>query len=179
MATKAIPFIGILKLWYCDPLKTAITKMADVTTLISSATAVENVHGDTWNFTQDDPSVTEYVNQLTGEIYYRERTAEGKSTINFTMGEYDYATKAALQGGEVIQETESAVGWKKTAYKGEVFKGIIAQTKTGNYIIFSNAHITAKTDKQDHNLGLGVTAVACESEKADIAPEYWIQVPQG
>lgn len=165
-------FIGIKQLWYGAPLVAAPTQ-ATVATLISNSTEVLNIHQDTWGYSQDDPDVTDYINELTGRPYYRDKQDEGQKVIAFTMGEYDYLTKAALQGGMAIKAdgTEAttnaqAVGWKSPTTPAFVNKSIIARTKTGTYIIFTNASIIGKGDQQQKAVGLGVTAVAMENENS-------------
>jgi hypothetical protein len=163
-------FIGIKRLWYGDVL-TAIPGQSSVATLIGNSTEVLNVHQDTWGYSQDDPSVTDYINELTGRPYFRDTESQGNKTIQFTMGEYDYLTKAALQGGAAVKSdgTETtnpanAVGWKAPETPAMVNKSIIALTRTGTYIIFSNASLIAKGDQQQKAVGLGVTALAMENE---------------
>lgn len=166
-------FIGIKRLWYRAPL-VAAPAQSDIATLIGSgATEILNIHQDTWGYSQDDPDVTDYINELTGRPYYRDKQDEGNKVIQFTMGEYDYLTKAALQGGMAVKAdgTEAttnaqAVGWKSPTTPAFVNKCIIAQTKTGTYIIFTNASIIGKGDQQQKAVGLGVTAVAMENENS-------------
>ena len=174
----AKPFIGIKKVWYGPVLTSDLTSVSDITALItpqsgtSTFTEVTNVHQGTWGYSQDDPSVTEYVNELTGQPYYRDKETIGARTINFTMGVYDFATKAALQGGSAITSSGTELGWKSSGNLENVNKCIIAQTKTGNYIVFSNASIVAKGDQQDKNIGLGITAVCMENETSGVSAEY-------
>ena len=165
-------FIGIKKLWYTAPL-TAEPTQDSIATLVASATEVKNVHQDTWGYSQDDPNVDDYINELTGKPYYRDKQDEGTKTINFTMGEYDYETKAALQGGTVVKNNDVAVGWKAPLTPDFVYKSIIALTKTGTYIVFTNAAIVGKGEQQQKAIGLGVTAVAMESDTSGISDEYW------
>ena len=165
-------FIGIKKLWYTDPLTTE-PDQGSIATLVAAATEVKNVHQDTWGYSQDDPEVTDYINELTGKPYFRDKQDEGNKTINFTMGEYDYANKKELQGGTVIMDGTNPVGWKAPLTPEFVYKTIIALTKTGTYIVFTNAAIVGKGDQQQKAIGLGVTAVAMESETAGISDEYW------
>lgn len=165
------PFIGIKKIWYGDSLKTAPTA-AGLKALLQTMTEVTNSHEGTWSYTQDDPSVTDYINELTGKPYYRDATNSGNKTIAFTMGVYTMADRVALQGGEEITEGSDVVGWKSSSAPQLVYKCIVAETKTGNYIVFTNAGIVAKTNAAEKNLGLGVTAVAMDNEDASIADEY-------
>ena len=170
-------FIGIKQIWYTKPLVAEPTQDT-LKTLIQSATEVENVHEGTWGYSQDDPTVTEYINELTGKPYYRDKESAGNKTITFTLGEYDYEDKAALQGGEVIKAAGSTVvGWKSSGSLENIYKAVIAKTKTGRYVIFSNAIIVGKTDTQQKALGLGISAVALESETEGIADEYWFDAP--
>lgn len=179
----AKPFIGIKKLWYGNPLTQDISDVSAVATLVADMTEIKNVHQGTWGYSQDDPSVTDYINELTGQPYYRDKETLGVRTINFTLGVYDFATKAALQGGAVItkggsgEDKNNEVGWKSSGALENVNKCIVAQTKTGNYIIFSNASIVAKGDQQEKNIGLGITAVCMENETAGVEAEYMFDAP--
>lgn len=162
------PFIGISQIWYGDPL-TAEPTISDIAALVKKMTEVKNSHDGTWAYSQDDPETTEYVNELTGQTYYIDRTSNGKCTINFTMGVFEFTDKAALEGGEVINSGE---GWKSSADLLNINKAIVAKTKTGNYIIFSNASIVGKGDVQEKNVGLGVTATAMESDTDGVEAIY-------
>lgn len=173
------PFIGIKQLWYGNVLTSDLADAAAVATLVQSMTEITNVHEGTWGYSHDDPSVTDYVNELTGQPYYRDKTSLGARTINFTLGVYDFATKAALQGGEVITKTVESetvtVGWKSSGALENVNKCIVAKTKTGNWIVFSNASIVAKGDQQEKNIGLGITAVCMENETSGVQAEYMFE----
>lgn len=98
------PFIGIKKIWYGDVINEAVTKTS-LKTLIGEMTEVKNSHQDTWQYTEDDPTYTDYINELNGEIYYRDVTQNGAKTIAFTMGEWTFDDKVALQGGERLTQT--------------------------------------------------------------------------
>lgn len=165
------PFIGIKKIWYGESLKEAPTA-AGLSELLAKMTPVNNSHEGTWSYTQDDPTVTDYINELTGKPYYRDATNAGNKTIAFTMGVYTMADRVALQGGAEIEENGEKVGWKSSSAPQLVYKCIVAQTKTGNFIVFTNAGVVAKTNAAEKNLGLGVTAVAMDNEVAGVADEY-------
>ena len=171
-------FIGLKKLWYTDPMSTVLTSIT-LKALIAGDTVkeIKNVHDGTWKYEQEDAEVTDYTNELTGKVYDEDVTKEGKKTISFTLGDYSFEEKAALQGGEVIKETidskEVVTGWKAPATTTLIYKTIIAETKTGKYIVFTNAKITTKVDTQEKNLGLGISAVANENSDARILDEYW------
>lgn len=162
------PFIGLKRVWYGAPL-TAAPTVATIPTLVQSMTEVKNVHEGTWSYTQDDPATTDYINMLTGQPYYRDVTSAGNKTIAFTMGEYEFSDLAALSGGEVL---ENGDGWASSSAPQLYYNSIVAQTKTGNFIVFTNAGLIAKTNAVEQNLGLGVTAVAMDNETAGVAAEY-------
>lgn len=170
-------FIGIKRIWYADVIAEEVTA-AKVKTLIGTAKEVLNSHQDTWGYEESDPESTEYVNELTGQTYYIDMTKGGIPTISFTMGEYAYTDKAALQGGTAITATgvvtsdeNTAVGWKRPNTPEIIEKAIIAQTKTGKYIVLTKANIIAKGNFVEKNIGLGVTAAALEN--GDIGSEFW------
>ena len=166
MALK--PFIGIKKIWYGDVFAAAVTA-STLKTWLGTATAVKNSHQDTWGYTEDDPTYTDYINELTGGIYYRDVTAKGAKTITFTMGEYELEDLVTLRGGAKVGTDE---GWSAASEPNIVNKGIVGQTKTGNYIVFSNAAIIGKGDQQEKNIGLGVTAVAMDNPNSGVASDY-------
>ena len=177
------PFIGIKRLWYgpeltktqAESLVNAAAVKALVTTEANNFKEIKNVHDGTWGYNQDDPSVTDYINELTGKPYYRDKTSDGARTINFTLGVYEFEDKASLQGGSVIKDNNQSVGWKSDGALQNVEKCIVAMTKTGNYIIFSDASIIAKGDQQEKNIGLGITAVCMESEINGVEAEYMFE----
>ena len=162
------PFIGIKRLWYGDVIADAVTKTS-LPTIIKSMTEVKNSHQDTWNYTQDDPTYTDYINELNGEIYFRDVTQRGANTITFTMGEWDFADKVALEGGEIV---DTDAGWASTDSFDTINKSIVAQTKTGNFIVFTNASIIAKNNQVEKNIGLGVTAVAMTNTNSGVKARY-------
>ena len=74
MALK--PFIGIKKIWYGDVFAAAVTA-STLKTWLGSATEVKNSHQDTWGYTEDDPAFTDYINELTGGIYFGDSGRDG------------------------------------------------------------------------------------------------------
>lgn len=162
------PFIGIKKIWYGDPMTEAMTS-SKLKSWLSTAKEVTNSHQDTWSYTQDDPSITDYINELTGKPYYRDMTDSGNKTISFTMGVYAFEDRIALIGGSLVGDGE---GWASPETPELIYKAVVGQTKTGNYIVFTNAGIVGKTNAVDKNLGLGVTAVAMDNDNEGVADEY-------
>lgn len=173
MAQK--PYIGIKRLWYGDAFTEAVTKTS-LQTWLSSATEVKNYHGDTFTYEESDPEVTDYENGLTGEIYYRDLTKGSIATIKFSIGEFDEDLRVDLAGGELIKEGGSTViGWGSTGVGSLIEKGIVAQTKTGGYVVLTRASIVAKTDMQEKNFTLGVTATEMANKTDGVKSRYWIK----
>lgn len=162
------PFIGIKQIWYGDVFDEAVTA-ANLKTWLGTATEVKNSHQDTWGYTEDDPTYTDYINELTGDIYYRDVTAKGAKTITFTMGEYDIDDLVALRGGEKVGTDD---GWSAPSETGIMNMGIVGKTKTGNYIVFSNAAVIGKGNQVEKNIGLGVTAVALSNPNEGVKSDY-------
>lgn len=177
----AKPYIGIKQIFYGAPFAAAVTPASLKTWLQAGTTKeVKNSHDGTWGYSQDDPEVTDYINELTGKPYYRDKTNNGQKTITFTIGVYDYEDKVALQGGSLVTETPQGgsdpvtIGWKSPTSPELINKAIVGVTKTGHYVVFTNASIVGKVDTQEKNLGLGITAVAMDSEVQNVSDEYWI-----
>ena len=71
---------------------------------------------------------------VTGKTYYRDITANGAKTIAFTLGEYGFEDKVALQGGKLVG---SGDGWEAPENPELVYKAVVGMTKTGNYVVFT------------------------------------------
>lgn len=162
-------FIGIDNLWFGEPLTADIDTLDKLKTQINAMTKVNNSHDGTFGYEQDDNDETEYKNELTGEDYFVDVTSYGAKRIKWSIGEFDFDTYAAFMGGEVIKGN---LGWKTNSNKNVDNKAILAQTKSGNFILFSNAKITAKNDTQEKGVMIGITARCMESQKAGVAAEY-------
>lgn len=78
------PFIGIKRIWYGAPLTEANTP-AKLATWLKTATEVLNSHEGTWGYSQDDPSVTEYKNELNGQVYYSLTTSSSVPLDNSSL----------------------------------------------------------------------------------------------
>lgn len=167
------PFIGLKRVWYAEVIKTVSASstgysVTELKALVEAATEITNVHQDTWGYEESDATITDYINELTGQPYYRDVTQASIPTINFTIGEYDFATKAALQGGK--KQTDS---WERADMTNIIEKCIVAMTKTGNFIVFPRAQITGKGTMAEKNIGIGVAAVPLETGVKGLASEIW------
>lgn len=162
-------FIGIKQLWYGDLIKEAPTE-ENIKTWISSATEVKNVHNDTWGYSQSEPEKEEYKNELTGKNYHVDEKTGAIPTVNFTLGEYTLQDKETLQGGKVTGKV-----WASPTSHNPINKGVVALSKTGNYIVFPKAEISASGSMVQKNIGLAVKAVALETGLEGVSDEYWIE----
>lgn len=168
------PFIGIKAIYYGEPIAEAVTSGSLAAWLKKTNTkTVENVHQDTWSYEQSDPEIEDYLNELDGKIYYRDPKTAGSKTISFTIGKYNATIKSELCGG-----TASGDVWSAPDEIPLVNKAIVAVTKSGNTIVFTNASIVAKAAAASKNIGLGVTAVAMDNNTPGVADEYilWEEV---
>lgn len=168
---------GISRVLYADPtLVTGDLTGAQLKTIIDAAVAagheVENIHGETWNLEESEPSVTRYKNQLTGQNY-RQDTVMGDIQASFTIGKYDYQTKANLMGGEVIKKGEEVVGWKRATGIVENYKCLICKTDDDQYCVFPKAAIVTRETNADKAIGLAVAGTAMEPDAEGARSEYW------
>jgi len=171
MAATKISAIDIKRLWYAEPSAvTADLTGATLNTLLSGGTAteVENVHQDTWSIDESEPSQNRYKNQLTGATYRMGNKSMGDVTFNFTIGRYDFATKAAFMGG-----TATDGSWKRARGITDIKKCLIALTEDDVYCVLPYANITAREANTDGAVGISVVGTMLEPENEAVMPEYW------
>lgn len=177
-----ISSVGIKRILYADT--SVVTK--DITpdvakTLIKAAitakTEVKNVHGETWSIEESEASVTPYKNQLTGQAY-RYDTTQGEITPQFTIGQYDFVTKAALMGGEVIKkggsgaDKDDIVGWKRSNGKVVINKVLFCLTEDNVWFIFPNCQIVTREANTDKAIALAVKALVQTPKVDGVDIEY-------
>ena len=165
---KTITAVNIKRLWYGDTSK--ITgKVTGVTlfTMLPNMTEVKNVHQDTWTLEEAEASKTDYKNQLTGKVYRSDKDM-GEVKMNFTLGEYDYQTKADLLGG-----TATATSWERAKGKVSIEKCLVGLTEDDQYIVIPRVDITAREATTDKAVGLPVIGTELEPTVDAVAPEYW------
>lgn len=173
---------GIKRILYAD---TSVVT-ADITpeiakALIQAAIAakdeVQNVHGETWQIEETEASVTGYKNQLNGQNY-RYDTTPGDITPAFTIGQYDYKTKAALMGGKAIKkggdgaDKDNIVGWKRATGKVTINKALFCLTDDDVWFIFPNCQIVAREANTDKAVAIAVKGLVQTSEVTDVSSEY-------
>lgn len=161
---RKITVVGIKEVYYGEPLKAAPTK-ATIEALKTASTKVDNVHGETFKYEEAEPNKTQHKNQLNGKVY-RVDVEDGEVSIAFTVGEYDYQTKASLQGG-----VATADSWTRPKKTPIIYKSIIAITNDDVCIVLPKASVVANGTDADKAVGLGVKAVALDAGTLDT--EYW------
>lgn len=183
-----ISAIDIKKLWYTDCIsKPLIPKASSSATgkqgldaLLTSAKEIENVHQDTWQIEEGEASQDSYRNQLNGHVYRLGRKQDGDLTVQFTVGQYDYATKAALMGGNMLDEdgevtttASEAVGWERAKDSIEMYKTLIALTVDDVYVVISRASLNAREANTDKAIGLAMSGMMTDPTVTGVSSEYW------
>ena len=166
-----ISAVDIKKLWYADhsAINSDLTGKALAELLNSSSvTEILNLHQDTWSIEESESSQDTYKNQLTGSAYRVGAKTLGDVTISFTIGQYDYATKAALMGG-----VGDAKSWKRERGIVEIKKAIIALTEDNQYIVIPYCNLSCREANTDGAIGLSVTGTMLEPINPAVMPEYW------
>ena len=174
MAASKISAVSIKRLWYGDPSQiTEDLTGASLAVLIQSAKQVTNVHQDTWSIEEGEPSQDTYKNQLTGATYRMGAKQMGDVTFNFTIGQYDYATKADFVGG-----TGTDTSWKRARGITVVEKFLVALTEDDQYAVLPKANITTREAQTDNAVGLACIATMLEPDALDVSPEYWFDASE-
>lgn len=171
MAGVKVTAVNIKRLWYGDPSKiTADLTGSTLAVLLEDTDTKEvtNVHQDTWSIEEGEPSQDTYKNQLTGATYRMGAKQMGDVTFNFTIGQYDYATKADFVGGEGTDTS-----WKRTRGISVVEKFLVAQTEDDQYAVLPKANIVAREAQTDSAVALACVATMLEPDVLEVAPEYW------
>lgn len=158
-------------MYYADPSKiTADLTGALLYTLLKDANTkeVKNIHQDTWTIEESESSQDSYRNQLTGSIYRMGSKTMGEVTFNWTIGQYDYKTKAEFLGGTATEKT-----WKRPRGIIEIHKALIALTEDNQYCVLPYANVAARESNTDNAVGIGVVGTAMEPVNTEISSEYW------
>lgn len=170
-ANVILSAIDIKKLFYCDPsLVAADLTLAGLKALLANDGVKEviNVHQDTWTLEETEASQESYRNQLNGEVYRKGKKQMGDLNFNFTIGQYDYPTKAEFLGG-----TATATSWKRARGAVDIHKCLIALTDDDQYAVLPYASIAGREATTDGAVGLPVVGSMVAPKNTAIAPEYW------
>ena len=177
-----ISAVGIKRIMYADTSVVNQDLTADFAkTLIKAAITakneVKNVHGETWNIEESEASVTPYKNQLTGQAY-RYDTTPGELTPQFSIGQYDYETKAALMGGEIVKkggagaDKDNPVGWKRSNDKVVIKTALFCLTEDDVWFIFPNCQIVTREANTDKAIALAVKGLVQTPTVDGVSSEY-------
>ena len=178
MGLKTI--VDIAQLFYAEPITSIADAQdgltgAEVKALIDDTDTkqIVNVHGDTWSYEEEEGTTTPFRNQLNGNTYYVDYQ-QGSTNISFSVGQYDYATKAELQGG-----TATTASWERPETSKVIYKSFVAVTKDDTYIVIPKAQITSRGGMIESKLiGLLLTATPVETGVAGLAPEKWFDASE-
>ena len=97
---RTISAIGVKRILYGEPLVAAPT-YESLETLFTAFKDVQIVHQGTYEYTEEDGTLTEFKDELTGQTY-RSSFEAGSQSLNWVIGAYDFATKAELMGGKPL-----------------------------------------------------------------------------
>jgi len=175
MAGTKRSYVDIKELYYGDVFTTVAVPLTGLTgaeIFAHTWKAVENIHDNTYKYNEEANTVTPRKNQLTGNPY-RADIVKGNKSITFTIGEYDYATKAELQGGTAADKQYQA-----PSVPSIIYKAIKAVTDDGVVIVFPKALISANGANTDGAVGLAVVAQAMDSGVTGLASEIWIDATE-
>lgn len=170
MAGRTVSVIGVKQILYGDPLDTAPT-YATLESLFTSFKEVPNVHQGTYEFTEEDGTTTEYKDELTGQTY-RLSFEAGSVGLNWTIGAYDFDTKAELMGGKSLEESK---GWERGNSGEQRYKCVVAVSNDNIAIIFPKANIIGRGASTDGAVGLAISAIPLKVSTT-IASEYQFDV---
>lgn len=166
MAKKRFSAIKIKALYYADVLTEKPTA-AGLKAAIAAATAIDNSHQGTFTYEEAEPTINSYKNELNGQIY-RSDVEPGDVSINFTIGAYDFQTKADLQGGTATDDS-----WERGNGTEQRYKAFYAITEDDICIVFPKANIIGRGASTDNAIGLAVSAIPQEVDDT-IKSEYWL-----
>ncbi len=175
-----ISAVGIKKILFAAPsVVTADLTPESAKAIIAAAQTagneVLNVHGETWQIEEAEASVTGYKNQLNGHTY-RYDTTPGDLTPSFSIGQYDYKTKASLLGGSVIKTgtspNEKEVGWKRATEKVTIHKALFCLTDDDVWFIFPNCQIVAREANTDKAVAIAVKGLVQTPAVEGVSSEY-------
>lgn len=144
---------------------------ANLETLFTDFSEVPNVHQGTYEYTEEDGTITEYKDELSGQTY-RSTFEPGSQSLNWTIGAYDFQTKSDFMGGKVLDTDK---GWERGNAGEQRYKCVVAVTNDNVAIIFPRANIIGRGSSTDGAVGISITATPLKVSNT-IAAEYWFDV---
>jgi hypothetical protein len=167
---RTISAIGVKRILYGEPLVAAPT-YESLETLFTAFKDVQIVHQGTYEYTEEDGTLTEFKDELTGQTY-RSSFEAGSQSLNWVIGAYDFSTKAELMGGKPLDTDK---GWERGNAGEQRYKCIVAITNDDVAIIFPKANLVGRGASTDGAVGLSMSATPLKSSTT-IASEYWFDV---
>ena len=167
MAGKLVSAIGIKQILHGEVLGAAPT-YASLETAFTTFKEVQNVHQGTYEYSEEDGTLTEYKDELTGQTY-RSTFEAGSQSVNFVIGAYDYETKKEMMGGQVL---ETDKGWSRGNAGEQRYKCFVFLTNDDQAIIFPKANLIGRGASTDGAVGLSITVTPLKVS-TEIASEYW------
>lgn len=135
----------------------------------ASVKEIKNVHQGTWTLEESEASQTFYKNQLTGSVYRASAKEMGEVSMGFTIGRYDYQTKADLLGGTATDNS-----WTRSRGIVEIHKCMIALTEDKQVVVFPYANFNSHEANTDGAIGLAIKATAMEPDNDAVSSEIWL-----
>ncbi len=180
--SKKISAVGIKRLWYGYDNQELTAKQlsayVDMAVVRYGMTELKNIHQDTWQLEEGEKSAETYKNQLTKQIYRANTKELGDLTLNWTIGQYDYALKKEFLGGEVIRQNNEIVGWRRTMGTPDIIKPIIVQTEDDQFAVFPRCCITANEANTDGAISIAVKGTVLTPEDTNVPSEAWFAVSE-
>lgn len=173
--------IDIKQLWYIPAASVTVEPVdnAKIQALIAQEGCVEvkNIHQDTWAIEEAESSQDSYKNQLSGSVYRMGKKVMGDVTFAFTIGQYDFKTKADLLGGTATDHS-----WKRQrGIPNNIYMCMIALTTDDIYCVLPKANVNVREANTDGAIGLAVVATALEpsnsgnTNREAWSPEIWVE----
>ena len=162
---------------FCNPtqdLKTVITAATQGST--DWVNAIANVSEEIWkekSFLMSNAVIAK--KKLPKKLdYWNDYTSESKA-FDLSGNNGNGTDKEVNNAGAIkVERSVARFDFKDASEVAEVInKAVVGMTKTGNYIVFTNAAVIGKGNFVEKNIGLGVSAVAMENSTAGVAGEYW------
>jgi hypothetical protein len=168
MAKKLVA-VRLKKLEYAD---------VPVSGLPSSWTGIPVVHEDTFEYTAPEVSADPYINEITGNPYFHDKTTTGDRAFNFSIGKYDLQQKAVFFGGtytaakaattEPVAPAEPGK-WVPPTAKEFIYKSFKATTEDDVVFIFPKALVIANEKNNKKAIGLSIKALAQEPDDPSLS----------
>lgn len=95
-----------------------------------------------------------------------------KVSPTFSIGQYDWKTKKAFMGGDVIQATSKDVGWKRALDKVIINKTLFCLTDDDVWFIFPKCRIVSREANTDKAIAIAVKGLVQESGIEGVSSEY-------